>query len=114
MSYRTSRKRKPTADDLVYERDMQTTIRQAANLLGYKVYHTYDSRRSDAGFPDLVICGYDLLMFLELKSSTGKPTAEQTEWIDAITRVQCPPMAQVAYPEDLDRILSILKSWQRL
>jgi hypothetical protein len=46
------------------------------------VYHTHDSRRSNPGFPDLVILGTGGHMFRELKSATGKVTVEQQAWLD--------------------------------
>jgi hypothetical protein len=50
-------------------------------LLGY---HTNDSRRSQKGFPDWTITGKRTI-FRELKTQRGKVTAEQREWLDALT-----------------------------
>jgi hypothetical protein len=65
-----------------------------ARLCGWKVYYTFDSRRSTAGYPDLTllkpICGNQpaRLVFAELKSHKGKLTAEQTEWLKLLGEVQ--------------------------
>ena len=48
---------------------------------GWMVYHTYDSRRSEAGFPDLVLAHRDHgVIFAELKSASGKLTPAQQKW----------------------------------
>jgi len=47
-------------------------LRRVVNLLrlcGFLlIYHTYDSRRSEAGFPDIVAVGHGRCLFIELKS----------------------------------------------
>ena len=57
---------------------------ELAGYLGWRHYHTHDSRRSSAGFPDLVLVRGDRLMFVELKSERGKVSKEQDEWLDAL------------------------------
>ena len=37
------------------EKQVQSAILDVARLLGWRVYHTFDSRKSEAGFPDLVL-----------------------------------------------------------
>lgn len=52
-----------------------------AQWLGYRLqYHTHDSRHSAAGFPDLVLVGRGRLLFIEVKSATGKLTTPQLAW----------------------------------
>lgn len=49
-------------------------------LPGVDLYHTHDSRRSEAGFPDLhLILGIDVVRvaYRELKRETGRVTPEQ-------------------------------------
>ena len=50
---------------------MAVPVVDLARTLGWRVYHTYDSRRSQPGFPDLVLVR-ERILFLELKSETGK------------------------------------------
>lgn len=57
----------------------QRIVVELAHHLGWSHYHTHDSRRSAAGFPDLVLCR-ERMIFVELKSEVGKLTAEQVEW----------------------------------
>jgi hypothetical protein len=66
------------------EKQLQATIEQLAKYLGWRVYHTYDSRRSNPGFPDLcmVHAGQERVVWAELKSTTGRLTKAQREWLD--------------------------------
>lgn len=68
------------------EKDLQTHVVGLARGLGYMSYHTFDSRRSDKGYPDLhlihPITGASL--FRELKSQKGRLRAEQVDWSAAL------------------------------
>ena len=65
----------------ISEREFQTKVTQLAILLGFRVYHTHDSRGSQAGFPDLVMCDGRRVIFAELKSHDGRMRPEQEAWI---------------------------------
>ena len=67
------------------EQGLQAAVIQFCRVLGISWYHTYDSRRSNKGWPDLVLCGRGLL-HRELKSEQGKLTAEQERWGDRLRR----------------------------
>jgi len=88
------------------ETELQEAIREAAELGGWLYYHTHDSRRSPAGFPDVVLVHPTRheLVFLELKRSTGVATGAQIAWIEAL-RAAGPPDAWVIRPEDLNWLL---------
>lgn len=62
------------------ERELQNAVLELAGYLGWKCYHTFDSRRSQAGFPDLVLVKPGRLIFAELKSARGKLTNAQADW----------------------------------
>lgn len=50
---------------------------------GIRWYHSYDSRRSIPGWPDLVLVG-GRVIFRELKSATGDLRPEQRDWRDLL------------------------------
>lgn len=47
-------------------------------------YHTHDSRRSQAGWPDLVLIGPKGTLFRELKRQTQRPTPIQQAVLDGM------------------------------
>lgn len=55
---------------------------------GYRVYHTHDSRRSEAGFPDLLAIRGPRLLAIELKVGRRRVTDEQREWLRAFDGVR--------------------------
>ena len=65
----------------ITEKAWQAKVIEAAKWLGWSVYHTHDSRRSEAGFPDLVLVRDQRLIFAELKSPKGRVTPAQTQWL---------------------------------
>lgn len=74
---------RPAWDPL--ENEWQAEVVKAAKLGGWRVYHTYNSKRSVKGFPDLVLVR-DSTIFAELKTNAGKVGAEQEEWLAALAR----------------------------
>jgi len=66
------------------EAQLQAAVIELAGVLGWWVYHTKDSRRSQPGFPDLVLIR-DRIIYRELKNSKRKVTREQTEVGERIT-----------------------------
>ena len=87
-------------------KDFQPLIIMMARLLGWLVYHTYDSRRSQPGFPDLVLVRGTRLIFVELKRAKGKLTDAQEEWGAALQ--QTAAEYYVWRPDDLEEIEKIL------
>lgn len=74
-------------------------------------YHTHDSRRSPAGFPDLVIAGPNQVIYAELKSTRGRLTADQAAWIEALNAAGT--NAYVWRPDDIHEINVILQKLAR-
>lgn len=93
------------------EAQLQRLVIELAVRLGFLVYHTHDSRKSQEGFPDLVLVKAPRVIFAELKgdSAYGKrgPTPAQAMWIAALelcTGVEI----YVWYPKDINEIATIL------
>jgi hypothetical protein len=59
---------------------LQASVIKLCQLFGITSYHTFDSRRSDRGWPDLAMCGPRGFITRELKSDSGTVTAEQEHW----------------------------------
>jgi hypothetical protein len=74
--------------------------------LGWMVYHTHDSRRSAAGFPDLVLVR-NVVLFADLKTDAGKTTPDQEAWLTALRAAG--ELAEVWRPKDWPAILSALR-----
>lgn len=66
------------------EAGFQDAVVTMATYLRWKVYHTFDSRRSTPGFPDLVLVR-DRVLYRECKTNVGRITQEQADWIEALT-----------------------------
>ena len=66
------------------EREFQAKVVEHAEANGFLVYHTWNSRNSASGFPDLCMVRPPRLIFAELKRENGKVSDAQQEWIDAL------------------------------
>lgn len=67
------------------EAGFQKAVTDLATLRGWLWYHTHDSRRSNPGFPDLVLIRGKRLLFVELKRSLKERLRpEQQVWKDRL------------------------------
>lgn len=93
----------------VTEREFQAEVVKTARSCGWITYHTHDSRRSDKGFPDLVLVR-ERVVFAELKTDTGRESAEQLEWMRRLKRAGAE--AYVWRPRHMDDIHATLtRGW---
>ena len=69
------------------ERDFQASVLDLARWAGWRVFHTYNSRRSEPGYPDLCMVRRDVCLMIELKTDTGRVTAAQEGWLNALDAV---------------------------
>jgi hypothetical protein len=90
------------------EDELLTAITEAATYLGWRWVHY---RRSDlaqmqghSGFPDVVLARANRVLFLELKSRTGKLRPDQHAWAEAIGEDW-----YGVWPDNLDDTLALLK-----
>lgn len=85
---------------------------RAAHLNGWRVYHTHDSRRSEAGYPDLTMvreragCTRSLI-FVELKTEKGRLSEVQQMWIHGLSAAS--QRVYVWRPSDWPAIERVLK-----
>lgn len=83
------------------EKEFQSQVVQLAKICGWKVYHTYDSRRSEPGMLDLILVK-NRVLWRELKTATGKITPAQRDWLAALEAAG--QDARVWRPEDFNSI----------
>lgn len=92
----------------VTEAQFQRLVVDTAKMLGLRVYHTHDSRRSEPGFPDLVIVGSHGVLFRELKTQKGRVRPEQQYWLAILHAAGC--NAAIWRPQDFPlRVMHELK-----
>ncbi len=90
------------------EKQFQAMVERLAKLLGWEAYHTHDSRRSQPGFPDLVLVHPTRgVLFAELKADAGKVRPNQERWIALLT--QAGADARVWRPKDWPEIERVLR-----
>lgn len=82
------------------EAELMRAVTELARGLGWICYHTHDSRRSEAGFPDLVMVRGDRILYRELKTGHGRVKPEQQVWLDALAAADGD--ATVWRPADLE------------
>ncbi|MGE9348668.1 VRR-NUC domain-containing protein [Isoptericola variabilis] len=92
------------------EAALQTRVLGLARELGWMAYHTHDSRRSQPGFPDLVLLHAKRggQVVAELKTERGRVSTEQHRWLAEFRG--CGVEAHVWRPADLldGTILAVL------
>lgn len=66
------------------ELELQRNVIELMKLTGWLHYHTFDSRRSAAGFPDIVAVSLQQrrVIFVELKTEGGSITTDQKVWLE--------------------------------
>lgn len=81
--------------------DCLTGLIDAAQRLGFLTHHETDSRRTNPGWPDLIVCGYGYLVAIETKSQRERlrpPTTTrrgavlpgQADWLEHLVAAGVP------------------------
>lgn len=92
----------------VLEKDLQRTVIELAQVCGWqRIYHTHDSRRSQHGFPDLVLVR-ERIVFLELKRDKGKLAPAQKLWLRALR--DAGGEVYLIRPRDVDNLAAVLQA----
>jgi hypothetical protein len=93
------------------EKDFQARVVKLALGLGWeRVFHVFDSRRSEPGFMDTVFgCEWRStpVLVAELKVPPNKPTAEQLWWLRVFEKAGIP--TYVWYPDQWQEIVAALR-----
>lgn len=85
------------------EATFQRQVEQLAGFYGWELqYHTFDSRRSNKGWVDLVLCRPPEILFVELKGAKTRVRPEQKDWLAALTA--CGLEACLWRPADFDEL----------
>jgi hypothetical protein len=90
------------------EKAFMADVVTLARQLGWLVYHTHDSRRSEPGYPDLTMVRAGRVVVAELKREAGKVTEAQAKWLDAFRAARVP--AFVWRPSDWPHIQKTLEN----
>ncbi len=98
----------------ITEKQWLAQVKDLASLYGYEFFHPHLSLHSARGWPDCSLCrlnpdGTASLLFFELKSATGKPTADQLKWLDLLNHVPG-ILAMLVRPSDFDLVAEILRN----
>lgn len=89
----------------------QARLLRYASIYGFSFrYHTFNSRRSTAGYPDLTLLNPDAgaAVLVEVKTDKGKLTQAQRDWLYAIAN--CGIDAALWRPRMEDEIVGWLSS----
>lgn len=100
--------REALASNNMSEAVFQAQVKELAQLFRWHVYHTHRSQYSEAGFPDLICVRDGVIVALELKTETGKVTAEQTTWLAELGEVPG-VTARLIRPSDFDDVKELLR-----
>jgi hypothetical protein len=94
-------------DSKITEKAFMALVIRYSQLRGWLCFHTYDSRRSQPGFPDLVLVGHERLIFAELKSEKGRLRKEQKAWLAELEKTDSTEV-YVWRPSDFESVTQIL------
>ena len=89
------------------EKVFQSKVVAIANKLGWSVYHTYDSRRSEPGYPDLTLVR-ERVIFAELKTDAGKLSSAQSLWVSLLKKANAE--VYVWRPSHMSQIVKTLQT----
>ena len=92
----------------ITEKSFQQQVVDYARLQGWFVYHTYNSRRSTPGFPDLTLVRAPRVIFAELKVGKGRLSMHQSVWRERL--LACEGIEYYLWrPDSWDEIEEVLK-----
>jgi hypothetical protein len=87
------------------EKAFLARVVKLAKEQGWLCFHVYDSRRCEAGFPDLTFVR-ERVIYAELKREAGNMTREQKDWFHALKNAGAE--VYLWRPSDWSEIVSVL------
>jgi hypothetical protein len=66
-------------------------------------------KRSDSGWPDLILCKPPRLLAVELKGPRGRLSPEQTQWLEALSQCNVETYVSRAGSDRLNAIAKVLR-----
>lgn len=90
----------------ISEADWQEQVIHLATLGQWRHFHPYNMRRSDPGWPDLVLVRPPEILFVELKAQRGRLSQAQKEWIALLEA--CGLAVHVWRPSDIEAVVRCL------
>jgi hypothetical protein len=95
------------------EKHFMADVIKEAKRQGWRCYHTHNSRRSQAGFPDLVMIRGCFMIVAELKVGKNDLEPAQHDWMMDFEAVAYESNGRVRYflwrPQDWQTIKELLK-----
>jgi hypothetical protein len=93
----------------ITEKQFLQQVCDLAQYTGWSAYHTHDSRRSEPGFPDLVLANpkQQRVVYAELKAQRGRVSEDQRRWLDMLE--DCGAEVALWRPADMPVIEAVLK-----
>jgi hypothetical protein len=88
------------------EKEWQEQVVQLAAMYRWHHFHVHNMRRSDSGWPDLVLVRPPELIVVELKTNVGKLRPNQIEWLEWLAA--CGIETHVWRPRDFDAVAARL------
>jgi hypothetical protein len=68
------------------EKEFQSWVIGCGRAQGWLIYHTFSSKSSEPGFPDLVCVKGSSSFYAELKRERGKVSSAQSMWLLSLER----------------------------
>jgi hypothetical protein len=100
-----------TVANSLSEANFQQQVLDLATVYGWRHFHVRDSRRSDPGWPDLVLLRPPKLLIVELKRETGRLSVAQSDWLRLLE--MCGVDVRVWRPSSWPDIEATLKPGER-
>lgn len=97
----------PPIAERISEKEFMQAVIDLAKRNGWLIFHPHDSRKSEAGYPDLHLVRGKVSMFRELKVGRNGLTGDQLVWLDALKEAGVD--AGVWRPEEWPQIVETLE-----